>query len=89
MMDFEWDDVKARANQKKHKVAFDRAMRVFLDPAIYDLEDDDIYDEDRLVAIGMVDHQLLVVIYTMRGTTCRIISARRAEPHEKIWYNEG
>ena len=77
-MDFEWDDRKAREKLKKHKVAFDRAMRVFLDPAIYDLEDDDIYDEDRLVAIGMVDHQILVVIYTMRGATCRIISGSQS-----------
>ena len=87
-MDFEWDDVKARQNLRKHNVAFDDAVKVFLDPAILDLKDEDVYDEDRLIAIGFAEDQLLFVIYTMRGDTCRMISVRRAEPHEKRWYHE-
>jgi uncharacterized DUF497 family protein len=30
--EFEWDDIKATANFKKHGVDFERAATVFLDP---------------------------------------------------------
>jgi hypothetical protein len=29
---FEWDPNKARSNLQKHKVSFDRAAEIFLDP---------------------------------------------------------
>ncbi|CAN0457508.1 unnamed protein product, partial [Phaeothamnion confervicola] len=44
-MDFEWDDAKAEANWKKHKVDFSAAMRVFLDPYRREDVDEDEYDE--------------------------------------------
>jgi uncharacterized protein len=88
MMDFEWDDRKARENFRKHGISFDEATQVFADPNILELDDDGIYDEYRQVAIGMVEDQLMYVIFTMRGDTCRIISARGAEPDEKRWYHE-
>jgi uncharacterized protein len=88
MMDFEWDNVKARENLKKHGISFDEATQVFADPNILELDDDGIYDEYRQVAIGMVEDELMYVIFTMRGEVCRLISARGAEPHEKRWYHE-
>jgi len=30
--EFEWDDAKARANERKHRVSFAEAIGVFLDP---------------------------------------------------------
>jgi len=30
--DFEWDEEKAKANLKKHRVGFDEATTVFVDP---------------------------------------------------------
>lgn len=87
-MDFEWDTAKARANVKKHRIAFEMASRVFLDPAVLDRDDDSDRTEQRYNAIGMVDGLLLYVVYTMRGDKCRIISARGAEPNEKRLYHE-
>ncbi len=31
-MEFEWDEEKARSNQRKHRVDFETAARIFLDP---------------------------------------------------------
>jgi uncharacterized DUF497 family protein len=88
---FEWDDVKARANAAKHGVAFDEARTVFIDRwSIEAYDRGHSLDEDRLLIIGMSDHnRLLVVAFTLRDhETIRIISARRAKQNEKQAYEE-
>ncbi len=84
--DFEWDDAKAAANLKKHQVSFTTAARVFDDPDLYIVADHGHYDEQRFIAIGMVDARLIATIYTERGETVRIISARKATKHEQSTY---
>ena len=37
---FEWDDAKARENQKKHNVSFETAARVFSDPDYVEYPDE-------------------------------------------------
>ena len=46
------------------------------------------YGEKRYIGIGIVDDLVLTVIYTLRGETCRIISARRAKRHERKTYED-
>ncbi len=87
-MDFEWDGAKAAGNKSKHRVDFETAARVFLDPFVQEREDDNDPGEHRLNAIGMVDGRLLFVVFTMRGDVYRIISARGAKPYEKRQYHE-
>ena len=36
---FEWDDDKAAANLRKHKVSFDEAKTVFADPSSITIKD--------------------------------------------------
>jgi len=36
---FEWEPVKAKSNIKKHKVSFERAAEVFLDPFMLSIFD--------------------------------------------------
>jgi uncharacterized protein len=87
--DFEWDDLKAAANYRKHRVAFEMAKLVFLDP--FAIENEDWHEEGsetRYEIIGMASDRLLFVAYTMRGERIRIISAREAEPYEKRQYHE-
>jgi uncharacterized protein len=38
--------------------------------------------------LGMVEHRLLFLAYTPRGNRIRIVSARRAEPHERRRYHD-
>ncbi len=86
-MDFEWDDEKAIANEQKHGVSFETAMRVFLDPnrrEDYDWNHDE--DEERWVAIGLVESRLLMVVYAERNKAIRIISARKATKNEQKAY---
>ncbi len=83
---FEWDDEKASRNIKKHGVHFEDAALVFDDAdriEEYDVEHS--VDEDRWITIGMVD-AVLYVVYTERGEATRLISARKATPHERRRY---
>lgn len=84
-MQFEWDREKAKKNLRKHKVSFDEAITVFYDPLLATFNDPDhSTDEERLIAIGYSSRsRLLVVSYTERGKTIRIISARPATAHER------
>jgi uncharacterized protein len=87
-MKFEWDETKHEANQKKHRIDFKTASKVFLDPYMIEFDEHDVSGELRHNAIGLVDSRMLFVTYTMRGDVIRIISARGAEPHEKRKYHE-
>ena len=84
---FEYDDDKAAANLKKHHIDFDDARLAFFDQYRSEHVDDrESYGEDRWITIGFAGPILLVVTYTMRGDTIRLISARRAQRHEEAIY---
>jgi len=80
-MQFEWDEDKALANAKKHRVSFERAQEIFSDPRAVPYEDlqHSADDETRYVMIGMSSIGLLFVSFTYRDKVVRLISARRAE----------
>jgi uncharacterized protein len=85
-MDYEWDPAKAASNHRKHRVDFADAVTVFGDPLAITVPDDR-HEEDRFVTIGLdAQGQLLVVVYTWRGRTIRIISARRGARGERRQY---
>jgi uncharacterized protein len=87
-MDFEWDEAKEASNLRKHNLSFAAAIRAFDDPWALDVEDFTNAGEQRFNRIGMSADRLVFVSYTFRGETCRIISARKATPHEKRRYHE-
>jgi uncharacterized protein len=83
---FEWDERKARANLRKHRVDFADAATIFEDDLAVTMVDEDS-EEDRYVTIGMdAVGRVLVVAYTIRDRRIRIISARRAAKRELIDY---
>ena len=79
-MEFEWDDAKSDACFAQRGFDFAYAIRAFLD-------DDRIvgrdrrwdYGEDRYRLLGAIEGRVVVVIYTVRGSAIRIISARKAK----------
>ncbi|MDE0034879.1 MAG: BrnT family toxin [Deltaproteobacteria bacterium] len=82
-MAFEWDDGKNHACFVRRGFDFAYAVRVFLDPhriVAQDRRRD--YGEDRYRLLGMIDGRAYVIVYTMRGSTIRIISARKANGKE-------
>lgn len=86
-VDFEWDHDKALGNEQKHGVSFSLAVRVFFDENRIERHDGrDDYGEDRFLTIGLAAGVELAVVYTMRDQTIRIISARKAERHERFDY---
>ena len=91
-MDFEWDAGKAALNLRKHRVSFEDAARVFLDPnRIETVDGRDAYGEDRWKTVGLVESALLAVVYTVRGKdgdVIRLISARKADAHERAQNRE-
>jgi uncharacterized protein len=88
--EFEWDPTKAAENLAKHGVSFGEAESVFADPLAVEMLDPDHSEaEDRWLALSHSYRQrLLVVIFTERGTTVRIISARLATGSEQKSYEE-
>lgn len=86
---FEWDDEKAELNWQKHRVDFQDAAKVFNDPyRVEEFDEEHSFDEDRWQVIGKVD-DVLFVIYTERGESTRLISARKATSTERRKYYAG
>ena len=87
-MQFEWDDNKAKSNQKKHQISFEEATTVWTDTlALIAPDPEHSLTEEREWIIGeSYQGRLLVVVYTMRGDIIRIISARLATKREKKQY---
>lgn len=86
-MEFEWDAPKDKTNQSKHSISFVEVVSVFLDAFRIERHDGrEDHGEDRWLTVGLVNGFELVVIYTMRGESIRIISARKADSYERRAY---
>ena len=87
---FEWDPKKAAANLAKHGVSFEEGLTVFSDPLarIFDDEDHSIEEERELIIGHSTKHRLLLVCFTARGASIRILNARRATRRERQDYEE-
>ena len=93
--DFEWNPQKAKQNLRKHRISFEHAATVFLDPVALSLFDAGHSEtEDRWITLG-VDNQgmILVVSHTFREVdehtaTIRIITSRKATKAEQTQYNQ-
>jgi uncharacterized DUF497 family protein len=85
----DWDPAKARLNFRKHGVRFDDAVAALKDEASVSIRDEH-EDEERWITIGMDSRaRILVVVYTWRRESVRIISARPANRTERRQYEEG
>jgi uncharacterized protein len=87
-MHFQWDEGKAAINWSKHGVSFYEAETVFDDSLYIDFYGtDNSKDEDRYLIVGMsTEGRLLIVSYTKRGSSVRIISAREVTKSERRIY---
>ena len=75
---FEWDEMKAVANARKHGLSFEEATTIFSDPntiTIFDVEHLD--EEDRFIDIGL-----------SASGRIRVISCRKATPAERRQYEQ-
>lgn len=84
-----WDLNKAVANIRDHGVEFSHAATVLDDPMAVTI-DDARHDEQRFVTVGSdIVGRTLVVVYSYAGEDeIRLISARKATPKERRFYEE-
>jgi uncharacterized DUF497 family protein len=87
---FDWDENKAKANERKHGISFLEAMTVFSDKDAV-LMDDDIhsYEEDRFILLGVSNQTNLLMVcrcYRDEYNAIRLISARKANKQEEKIY---
>lgn len=89
-MEFTWDESKASANLKKHKISFEEAQTVFKDTEALRIYDPDhSEEEERFLLLGLSSNiRMLVVCHCYRkyGEQIRIISARKATKMESLTY---
>jgi uncharacterized DUF497 family protein len=90
---FEWDHQKAKSNLQKHRVSFERAATVFLDPnMLVQYDDEHSADEERWVTVGIdCRGTLSTVCHTFKSESeltamIRIFSARKATSKETKQY---
>jgi hypothetical protein len=90
-MKFEWDANKAVSNLAKHGVSFEEAKTVFDDSLYVDFYDPDHSDdEERYLIVGESNRgRLLIVSYTERKDSIRVINAREVTRSEREAYEEG
>ena len=93
---YDWDEVKADANARKHGVTFDLASTVFHDPhmlTVADLAHSET--EERWFSVGCASNGVVLsVVYLwsdadQAATNIRLISARKATQVESRQYQEG
>jgi len=87
---FDWDENKARTNERKNGISFLEAMTVFSDPNAV-LMDDDTHsdDEERFILLGISNQTNLLMVchcYKDEYNAIRLISARKANKHEENVY---
>ncbi len=85
-----WDPRKAASNQRKHGIRFSDAEAVLFDPFALTREDSQARGEQRFVSMGTDSSgRIVVIVYSYRGQTIRLISARTATRSERKNYEEG
>ena len=83
---FEWDETKRRENLDAHGVDFGDAALIFEHPVIEAEDERSDYGETRIRALGHVDDDYFLVVYTWRGENRRLISAWKVGEHGKRRY---
>ena len=87
-MRYAFDVEKLAANVAKHGVWFSAAEGFDWETALIAIDDRQRYAETRFIAIGLIGARLHVMVFTLRETTVRLISRRRANSREVRRYVE-
>ena len=85
---FQWDEANASKNWRRHQVSQTEAEQVFLNrPVVVIDARSDV--EARWFAFGRTDgDRLLTVVFTIRGSRLRVISARPMSRPERKRYDQ-
>ncbi len=82
-MNFEWDENKSSVCFDQRGFDFAYVVQAFIDPSRLIKKDTRWdYGEERYQLLGSIAQRVFCVVYTLRGSTIRIISARKANQRE-------
>lgn len=85
---FEWDEGNAEKNWRLHRVSQSECEQTFFNHPLV-VGEDTLHadDEIRFYALGQTDAgRRLFLVYTLRGESIRVISAREMTPRERRRY---
>ena len=87
---FEWDAGNSAKNWTRHRVGQGEAEQALLNrPVVVKGDSGHSGGEPRFFALGRTDRRrLLTVVFTVRGTRCRVISARPMSRAERRVYGQ-
>lgn len=81
-----WDEAKRRRNLKIHGLDFEGSEAIWDNFTISREDIRRAYGEKRLVVFGLLESEVVVMVYTERPAGPHIISLRRAEKYETRYY---
>jgi hypothetical protein len=91
-VEFTWDQGKARSNERKHGIAFEEAVTVFVDEnALLIPDPEHSSGEERFLILGMSFKLRILIVchcYRQQEEIVRIISARKASRSERKQYEQ-
>ena len=85
-MNIEFDPVKRDKTLLERGLDFARAGDVFSGIHFTGQDKRQDYEEDRFITVGWLDANVIVMVWTPRGESRRIISMRKANDREKALY---
>jgi uncharacterized DUF497 family protein len=87
-MRFEWYEQKRLENLRKHGIDFVDAKEIWQGAVLEVSSAQQEHGEQRHIAYGVLDGRIIAVVFTWRGESRRLISARRARRYERQNYQD-
>jgi uncharacterized DUF497 family protein len=82
----EFDPAKRQTTIDKRGLDMARAGEIFAGPTLTIADDRKEYGEERFITIGRLRKRMVVIVWTPRGASRRIISLRKANDREEALY---
>jgi uncharacterized DUF497 family protein len=83
---FDWDENKRQRVLVEREIDFLQVAEALLQPHLQECSDQK--GEVRILAVCMVESQIVRAVYTPRGDTCHIITAMAARRYEREEYRK-
>ncbi|MCU0729035.1 MAG: BrnT family toxin [Sphingopyxis sp.] len=83
-----YDPAKRDETLANRGLDFDDAAKVFAGRHFDRIDDRFDYGEERIVTIGLLETSIIVIVWTQREQSRRIISMRKAHDHERRFFEQ-
>ena len=85
-MKLQFDAIKRLQTLDARGLDMNRASEILEGSTITFLDERRQYGEERLITFGYLDSRMVVLVWTKRDESCRIISLRKANGREQALY---